>query len=179
MPILSTLFIILAAIFTSILFNSFLEWIIHGPLEHGKISILIGQRKSHIDHHQFYSREEGFQNTKHGKSVAIPHWMFIPVTLLSACVGWIIGNLLWSTLFVWFFVITTMIHYIVFQYVHTSMHIPKGRWIEGTKWFKKKMAEHVVHHRMDEDFEHPINICVICNWADKLLGTHFKIKAGK
>ena len=171
-----TIFIILCAIFSSILFNSFLEWIIHGPLEHGKISILIGQRKSHIDHHQFYSREEGFQNTKHGKSVAIPHWMFIPVTLISWAVAWVIGHLLGSTLFVLFFVITTMIHYIVFQYVHTSMHIPKGRWIEGTKWFKNKMAEHVVHHRMDEDFEHPINICVICNWADKLLGTYFRKK---
>lgn len=174
-----TLLVILCAIFSSILFNSFLEWIIHGPLEHGKISILIGQRKSHIDHHQFYSREEWFQNTKHGKSVAIPHWMFIPVTLISWAIAWVIGHLLGSTLFVWFFVVTTMIHYIVFQYVHTSMHIPKGRWIESTKWFKNKMAEHVVHHRMDEDFEHPINICVICNWADKLLGTHFKRKADK
>ena len=36
------------------------------------------------------------------------------------------------------FVVTTMIHYIFFQYVHTSMHIPRGRWIERTKWFKKK-----------------------------------------
>ena len=56
------------------------------------------------------------------------------------------------------------------------MHIPKGRWIESTKWFKKKKAEHVVHHVMDEDFEKPVNICVVCNWADKILQTEFKVK---
>lgn len=170
------LLIILSAILCSILFNSILEWIIHGPLEHGKISVLIGQRKSHIDHHQFYGREEGFQNTKHGKSVAIPHWFFIPVSLISWGVALVIGHFLGSTLFIWCFVVTTMIHYIFFQYVHTSMHIPKGRWIESTKWFKKKMAEHVIHHRIDEDFEHPVNICVVCNWADRLFGTYFRRK---
>ena len=168
--------IILSAILSSILFNSFLEWIIHGPLEHGKLSVLVGLRKSHIDHHDFYSREEGFANHSHGNSVAIPHYFFIPVTLISWIVAWIIGHFLGSTVFVWCFVVTTMIHYIFFQYVHTSMHIPKGRWIERTKWFKKKMAEHVIHHRMDEDFEHPVNICVVCSWADRLFGTYFRRK---
>jgi hypothetical protein len=170
------IFIILLSILSSILFNSFLEWIIHGPLEHGKISILIGQRKSHIDHHNFYSQKEGFSNENHGNSVAIPHWFFVPVTLISWAVASVIAHFLESTIFVWCFVVTTMIHYIFFQYVHTSMHIPKGRWIEQTKWFKNKKSEHVVHHRMDEDFEHPINICVLCSWADRIIGTYFKKK---
>lgn len=122
-----TFFLVICAIFSSILFNSILEWIIHGPLEHGKLSVLVGLRKSHIDHHDFYSREEGFANHSHGNSVAIPHYFFIPVTLISWAIASVIGHFLKSTLFVWCFVVTTMIHYIFFQYVHTSMHIPKGR----------------------------------------------------
>ncbi len=173
---MTTLLLVLTSIFSSILFSSILEWFIHGPLEHGKLSVIIGHRKSHIDHHNFYSREEGFQNTNHGNIVAIPHWFLIPITLISLFISSVIGYMISSWLFVCFFVLTTIAHYVFYQYIHTSMHIPKGRWIEHTKWFKKKMAEHVIHHRMDEDFEHPINICVVCSWADKIFGTYFRNK---
>lgn len=163
--------IVVLAIISSVLIGSLLEWIVHGPMEHGKLSLLLGMRDDHIRHHTWFGKKEGFVNYNHGKSVALPIWAFLSVMAFVSLLAWLFGYLIGSWVFTGVFIATSLLHYIAFQYLHTSMHIPKGRWIESTRWFKRRCAEHKVHHAFDEVFEKPVNICVVVNLADKVFGT--------
>jgi ABC-type uncharacterized transport system fused permease/ATPase subunit len=85
-----------------------------------------------------------------------------------ALVGGIFVYITGYWIIMFYVTVVYVIHYTLYQYIHTSMHIPKGRWIEKTQWFKKRNAYHRAHHAVDEDFEKFVNICILCTWADRI-----------
>jgi sterol desaturase/sphingolipid hydroxylase (fatty acid hydroxylase superfamily) len=158
--------------------NSIYEWLVHGPLMHGFLGKIFNLQQEHIDHHAHYGQMEGYANTKHGTSVALPTWAALVTLSVMAFVGWIASKLVNDPTDAWIIQLTVItistLYYTLYQYIHTSMHVPKGRWIEKTMWFKKKNSYHHVHHVVDEKFEQFVNICIVCTWADQLFRTMHK-----
>jgi hypothetical protein len=57
-------------------------------------------------------------------------------------------------------------YFIAYEYFHWCMHMPKGRWFETTRIFKKMNGHHILHHRyMSKNFN------VVLPIADYLFGT--------
>ena len=147
------IFITCIAVPCIILFNSCYEWLVHGPLMHGRLGKVIGLRQGHEDHHQWFGSSEGYANQNHGDSVALPLWAAVVTLGFAAMLGFFLCILTGYWILMWCMIIVSTCYYIFYQYVHTCMHIPKGRWLERTHWFKKKNAYHKVHHFRDENFE--------------------------
>ena len=59
-----------------------------------------------------------------------------------------------------------ILYYFLYEYLHYCMHIPKGRWLEKTFWFKWLDSHHHMHHK-----RHFNNLNVVLPVADMLFGT--------
>ena len=59
-----------------------------------------------------------------------------------------------------------ILYYFLYEYFHYCMHIPKGRWLETTAWFRWLDSHHHMHHR-----RHFSNLNVVLPLADIVLGT--------
>lgn len=161
----------LIAFFLTIFMNSMLEWFVHGPMMHGRFGKFFSLRKNHVEHHQWFGKGEGFSNEKHGQSVALPHWAFLFTVGPLALIGWILGAVLGLSFLVHLVTLTSAFYYIAYQYVHTTLHIPSARRLKDARWFKKKNVYHQKHHFSDERFDKFTNICILCDWADHVMGT--------
>lgn len=166
----------MASILLGVLLCSILEWFVHGPLMHGKLGPVFWFDKSHRDHHAFYSPEEGYSNDHHGTSVAIPVKYLLMLWALMCFIGALLGSVIGYIPLILYIALVSIIYFTFYQYLHTSMHIPKWRLLEKTRWFHRKNAYHKVHHLVERDFSEPVNICVVCSWADRLFGTYFRRK---
>jgi len=57
-------------------------------------------------------------------------------------------------------------YYFLYEYLHFCMHVPKGRWIEKTAWFRWLDAHHHMHHK-----RHFSNLNVVLPLADLVFGS--------
>jgi hypothetical protein len=58
-------------------------------------------------------------------------------------------------------------YYGVYEYVHWCIHRPRGRWIEGTRMFRRLAAHHRLHHRL-----WGVNFNVVLPLGDLVFGTY-------
>jgi hypothetical protein len=164
-----------ATFFATILFNSIIEWFVHGPMMHGFLSKTLHMHNSHVGHHDHY-RGRDFQNNNHGDSVALPWWSAIVIIGCLIYLGIQAANLVGYQIVGWIVGTVSIVYYFFYQYVHTLMHVEsaaKNSWFAKTSFFKKLRAYHLVHHVKDSDFSRFVNLCIVCNWADILLGTKY------
>jgi hypothetical protein len=57
-------------------------------------------------------------------------------------------------------------YYFLYEYLHFCMHVPKGRRLENTAWFRWLDEHHHMHHK-----RHFENLNVVLPLADLVLGT--------
>jgi hypothetical protein len=177
LPMTTQILIAIVVILLTILLGSFLEWFVHGPFMHGKLGKVVGLRQGHEEHHSWFGSTEGYANEKHGTSVALPTWAAFATVGFMSIPGWLLSYLTDHWIIMWCMTGTSLAYYVAYQYVHTCMHIPKNRWLERTRWFQRKNAYHKVHHVVDEKFERFVNICIICDWADRFFRTMYRHRA--
>lgn len=150
----------ISVIFLSCLFafvaSSFLEWVVHGPFMHGRFSTP-RQRTFHLDHHRNFLAGD-YKNHSHGNHVFLPWWAAVAIIGVAGTFGLVasLATERWSI--VTCVTLVTAAHYWGYQYVHTCMHIPEGRWFEGTRLFRYLDARHRIHHERDQKFSEPTNI---------------------
>lgn len=149
-----------------VIFNSFFEWLVHGPLMHGRFATKFLSR-THHDHHDSYGAEAGYQNHDHGPHVHLPWWAGAFIIALLTGVGAALSLLTGFWSIAWCAGVVSALYYWLYQYVHTCIHVPTGRWFEGTRAYRYLKRWHHVHHAAtDREWERMTHICVLFPLAD-------------
>lgn len=167
-----------------IILNSLTEWLIHGPLMHGKWGTQFLNLTHQIHHYNFGTPT--YKTNAHGPDVHLPLWVSMLMIGFVPVVGGIVSY--WSSH--WEVLIcvagTSFLYYWAYQYVHTSLHVPKigkdgkvkPRWYEKIDWLARWFAEtdryHHIHHAYDAVFDKPVNLCILCRVGDFIMGTRFR-----
>jgi len=62
--------------------------------------------------------------------------------------------------------IATLLYFVVYEYTHWNMHVPRRQFVERFRWFQFLRHHHKLHHRYYQK-----NFCVLFPLADVCLGT--------
>lgn len=120
-----------------------------------------------IVHHGLYRGDESFflEEGAHPAHILLKPYALPAIIAVHLPVVWAIERYLWAHTAVG--AITACIAYfIVYEYVHWNIHIPRGHFIERFRWFHFLRTHHKLHHRYYQK-----NFCVLFPLADWLLGT--------
>lgn len=150
-----------------VLYASFFEWYWHKLWMH---TPRIPKEAFHghtIVHHGIYKGDDSFflregDHPKHIllKPYALPGILLahLPILYLIerfVCAHTMIGGLMACT-----------IYFVVYEYMHWNMHIPRGHFVERFRWFQFLRSHHHLHHRYFMK-----NFCVLFPLADWVMGT--------
>jgi len=160
---------IILTILVTFLFSSVLEWFIHGHIMHGSLGTE-RIRQLHTDHHTKYP-PDSYKNYNHGPNVHLPLWMGVYVIGVNAIFGalasYIFNN--WTIIIV--VVVISILYFFVYNYTHTCLHVPTGRWFEGTRVFKFIDSYHILHHTKMPEPGKFNNVAILCPLPDIFFGT--------
>jgi hypothetical protein len=168
----------------TVVFCSFFEWFVHGPLMHGTWGNMF-LNQTHRLHHENFATPK-YKNDEYGPHVHLPLWSGILMIGFMAMIGGIITYFTghWEAFIC--LTATSAGYYWLYQYVHTCLHVPKKdkdgnvkpRWFQKigpiARWFDSLDRYHHIHHAHDKDFSNPVNLCILVRFADLVMGTRFK-----
>ncbi|HLK56506.1 MAG TPA: sterol desaturase family protein [Chthonomonadaceae bacterium] len=63
-------------------------------------------------------------------------------------------------------VVGIVLYFLVYEYMHWNMHVPRGHFVERFRWFQFLRKHHHLHHKYFQK-----NFCVLFPLADLVLGT--------
>lgn len=164
---MSPLFAQFASGFCWIIYGSFFEWYWHKYWMHVPRVPKEAFRGHTIVHHGLYKGDDSYfvpegQHPEHIllKPYALPAIVLahIPVMLLIehfVARNTAIGGVIACTLY-----------FVVYEYMHWNMHVPRGHFVERFRWFQYLRDHHHLHHRYQQK-----NFCVLFPLADLVFGT--------
>ncbi len=156
----------IAAFFCFFLYASFFEWTLHKYLMHQPRWQYPFRAHALVHHGLFRTGDKYFlSDAKVIRKVRFAWWNAPFILLLHAplilwieqAVGLNISAGGFSAL---------VLYYFLYEYLHYCMHIPKGRRLESTAWFRWLDSHHHMHHK-----RHFNNLNVVLPVADLLFGT--------
>lgn len=148
------------------IYASFFEWTLHKYLMHRPIWRYPFRAHALVHHGLFRTGEQYFlSDIKVIRKVRFAWWN------APFIIGLHVPMILWiqRVLAVEIFsgaALALTLYYGLYEYLHYCMHIPKGRRIENTAWFRWLDSHHHMHHK-----RHFNNLNVVLPVADLLLGT--------
>ncbi|MPZ75520.1 MAG: fatty acid hydroxylase [Deltaproteobacteria bacterium] len=161
----------IAAFVGFFLYGSFFEWTLHKYFMHQPRWQYPFRAHALVHHGLFRTGDDYFLSDKKNlKKVRFAWWnapliigLHIPAILL---LQYLLGA---SILFGACAAIA--VYYGLYEYLHYCMHIPSGRWIEQTRWFRWLDAHHHMHHK-----RHFNNLNVVLPLADAVFGSLIRSK---
>jgi hypothetical protein len=170
------LLVVMSTLLVSVPYSSVGEWALHRYLMHRPVGKFRYPFVAHtLMHHAIFRADD----TYHLKDHAIRHKITMAWWNAPAIVA--VGGLpFWLTALGLAFagmpdaalaVALTSVavffgNYVVYEYIHWCMHLPKDRRIERWKLFRRLNAHHLLHHRYMDN-----NLNVVLPLADWLFGT--------
>lgn len=150
-----------------ILYGSFFEWYWHCCWMHRPRFPREAFHRHTLVHHTRYKGDESFyfQETGHPDHVLLKPYALPAILAAHLPIAWLIDR---------FVVHHTLLgalgamlaYFVVYEYVHWNIHVPRGHLIERFGWFQFLRTHHKLHHRY-----HRWNFCVLFPLADLVLGT--------
>ncbi|MDZ4816321.1 MAG: fatty acid hydroxylase [Verrucomicrobiota bacterium] len=151
-----------------VVYCSFFEWTLHRFVMHKNLKFFQYPFRSHaLIHHTVFKADQTYHFKRHqDKKIVKMAWWNAPLM-------WTI-HLPWFYLLqkgtgvhvMWGLLLSMVIYYIVYEYMHYCMHVPKDRNVEFSPIFYKLNGHHLLHHRyMHRNFN------VVLPLADMILGT--------
>ncbi len=105
------LLIALISVALTLVLNSFVEWLVHGPIMHSKWALPY-LRKTHEEHHQFFAvGGEGYKNHSHGSNVNLPWWSMFFTVAPTAVFGWAVSRFAEMPIIFWCVTFTSVFYY--------------------------------------------------------------------
>jgi hypothetical protein len=153
----------------NVIFASFFEWSIHKFVMHKPLGWFRYPFRAHaVIHHQIFKADHTYHLIDEKDKVTIPMaWWNGPALIL---LGSIPSITLSAITGVWGLAAGASIlfvgYYIVYEYIHWCMHLPKKRRIEKPWLFQRLNGHHLLHHR----YMHK-NYNVVLPLADFCMGT--------
>lgn len=163
---MNSYFIELAAFFCFFLYSSFFEWVLHKHLMHQPRWQYPFRAHALVHHGLFRTGAAYFlSNINHVRKVRFAWWNAPLILILHTPVILWLEYLLGTS--VLFGALSAMgFYYFLYEYLHYCMHIPSGRWLEKTRWFRWLDSHHHMHH-----MHHLNNLNVVLPLADIVFGT--------
>jgi Fatty acid hydroxylase superfamily len=159
----------LAGFFLGLVVVSFCEWVLHRYVMHRPLPGLRYPFQAHaVIHHHIFKGDASYHISNAADQEKIPMaWWNGP--LLIALISVPNVALAWAT-GVWALAAGGAVaiagYYVVYEYLHWCMHLPKARRVEKSWLFQKLNGHHILHHRyMHKNFN------VVLPLADLCLGT--------
>jgi hypothetical protein len=165
----SFLFWTVAALIITPFITSFFEWATHRYVMHRPVGKFDYAFRAHaVVHHQVFKADHTYHliEDKDKETIPMAWWngpvlialFSLPHLLVSAITGqW--GFLLGA-------LVANATYYVVYEYIHWCMHLPKKRNVERSGIFFRLNGHHLLHHRyMHKNFN------VVFPFADFCLGT--------
>ena len=148
---------------------SFFEWTLHRFVMHRPVGKFDYAFKAHaVVHHQTFKGDHAYHliHEKDKRTIPMAWWngpvLVVLLHLPLLPIAWLTGH--WSLLLGALPVFAG--YYLVYEYIHWCMHLPKKRNIERNGLFFRLNGHHVLHHRyMHKNFN------VVLPLADFVLGT--------
>ncbi|HZA53636.1 MAG TPA: hypothetical protein VE616_05235 [Candidatus Udaeobacter sp.] len=147
-------------------YASFFEWTLHKYLMHTPLWQYPFRAHALIHHGLFRTGHQYFlSDAKVIRKVRFAWWNAPFIVILHApVILWLQKTLGLDILLGAFSAL--VLYYFLYEYLHYCMHIPKGRWLEATAWFRWLDSHHHMHHK-----RHFNNLNVVLPLADVVLGT--------
>ena len=148
------------------LYGSFFEYYWHRFFMH-KPRFPHQAFKGHtIVHHGLYKGEVDYfcREDRHPEHILLKPYAFPGIVLMHVPIMLFINHFIPNT---FIGAVTAMIAYfVVYEYLHFNMHVPRGRFIERFGWFQFLRTHHRLHHT-----HYQKNFCVLLPLADLMCGT--------
>jgi hypothetical protein len=152
--------------FGTFLYGSFFEWTLHKYLMHQPRWQYPFRAHALVHHGLFRTGSQYFlSDAKVIRKVRFAWWNAPMILILHAPAILYIEYLVGSNIFVGSLT-AIAVYYSLYEYLHYCMHIPRGRWLEKTLWFRWLDSHHHMHHK-----RHFNNLNVVLPVADILFGT--------
>jgi hypothetical protein len=156
----------LAAFVCFFVYGSFFEWTLHKYLMHQPRWQYPFRAHALVHHGLFRTGAQYFlSDAKVIRKVRFAWWN-APMILLLHIPAILYLEYLFDSSILFGALAAIAVYYFLYEYLHYCMHIPKGRWLETTVWFRWLDSHHHMHHK-----RHFSNLNVVLPLADVVLGT--------
>jgi hypothetical protein len=152
-----------------VVFASFFEWTLHRYVMHRPVWRFRYAFRAHtLVHHQTFKADHTYHLINEGDKETIPMaWWNGPALILLGLMPFAAAGAVLSR---WGLVlgalVTFIVYYSLYEYMHWCMHLPKSRRVERSAVFRRLNGHHLLHHRyMHRNFN------VVLPLADLCLGT--------
>jgi hypothetical protein len=150
-----------------IIYASFFEWYWHKLWMHTPRTPKEAFRGHTIVHHGLYKGDESYfvpegEHPEHIllKPYALPGIVAVHIPVLYAIERFLVPHTAIGA------VAAMVVYFLVYEYMHWNMHVPRGHFVERFRWFQFLRQHHKLHHRYFQK-----NFCVLFPLADLCLGT--------
>lgn len=119
-----------------------------------------------IVHHGLYKGDESFyvEEREHVEHILLKPYALPAIVIVHLPIIFLIERFIPHTAIA--AILTCIIYFGVYEYMHWNMHVPRKQWVERFGWFQFLRQHHKLHHRYMQK-----NFCVLFPLADLCCGT--------
>ena len=150
-----------------VLYGSFFEWYYHKYWMHMPRVPKEAFRGHTIVHHGLYRGDERYfvkegEHPEHIllKAYALPAIILAHLPVVLGIEYFLVPHTAIGAL------VACVLYFVVYEYCHWNMHVPRNHYIERFRWFQFLRKHHHLHHRLFQT-----NFCVLIPLADWCMGT--------
>lgn len=150
-----------------IVYGSFFEWYWHKLWMHTPRFPKEAFHGHTVVHHGIYKGDESFflPASEHPEHILLKPYALPGIVIAHLPIMYLIDRYLVHHTFVGALV-ATVLYFVVYEYSHWNMHVPRDKFVERFGWFQFLRRHHKLHHRYYQK-----NFCVLFPLADLCLGT--------
>lgn len=150
-----------------VLYGSLFEWYWHKLWMHTPRFPKAAFEGHTVVHHGIYRGDQSYflpegDHPEHIllKPYSLPLIVLAHLPLILAIEKWIVPHTAIGG------VAAILLYFVVYEYLHWNMHVPRGHFVERFGWFQFLRQHHKLHHRYMQK-----NFCVLFPLADWIFGT--------
>jgi len=166
-PILIPIATQLISAFCWIIYGSFFEWYWHKLWMHSPRFPKEAFHGHTVVHHGLYKGDQSYfvSEEEHPEHILLKAYALPGLVLAHLPALYLIDRYLVHNTMAGGF-IATLLYFVVYEYTHYNMHVPRHKYIERYAWFQFLRNHHKLHHKYFQK-----NFCVLFPLADLALGT--------
>lgn|GEM_PF-451874 len=149
-----------------VIYGSFYEWYFHKCWMHVPRTPKEAFRGHTIVHHGLYKGDDSYfvPEDEHPSHILLKPYALPVIVLMHVPIMLLVEHFIHHTFLGAF--VSTIVYFVVYEYTHWNMHVPRGHYIEKFRWFQFLRRHHHLHHKYFQK-----NFCVLFPLADVVFGT--------
>lgn len=149
------------------LYGSFFEWYWHKLWMHTPRFPKEAFHGHTVVHHGIYKGDESFflAESEHPEHILLKPYALPAIVVAHLPLMYLIERFAVRHTMIGG-VIAVILYFVVYEYMHWNMHVPRNHFVERFGWFHFLRRHHKLHHRYYQK-----NFCVLLPLADWCLGT--------